>query len=80
MRLFLLRSLHFSYKLGKKKNINMFFHGYYNDQWEFLLGNIEAKRTDSVVILFNKNKLLFFENESQKTKGFDSKLWKFCHS
>ncbi len=45
--------------------------------------NIEAKRTGSLVILYlNNNKkanFRFFKNERQKTKGFDSKLSKFCH-
>jgi hypothetical protein len=48
------------------------------------LYNIEAKRTGSIVILYlkqqQKSELSFFLNERQKTKGFDSKLSKFCHS
>jgi hypothetical protein len=45
--------------------------------------NIEAKRTGSIVILYlkkrKKTNFRFFLNEEQKTKGFDSKLSKFCH-
>ncbi len=45
--------------------------------------NIEAKRTGSIVILYLKNEkkrtFVFFKNEGQKTKGFVSKLSKFCH-
>ncbi len=42
----------------------------------------EANRFDSDFV-FKKTKkselLFFFKNEGQKTKGFDSKLSKFCH-
>ncbi len=45
---------------------------------------IEAKRTVLIVILFLKNEKKrtfgFFKNVGQKTKRFDSKLSKFCHS
>ena len=43
----------------------------------------EANRFDSDFV-FNKTKkkrtFVFFKNEGQKMKGFDSKLSKFCHS
>jgi hypothetical protein len=46
--------------------------------------NIEVKRTGSIVILYFKKRkkqtFVFFINKGQKTKGFDSKLSKFCHS
>jgi hypothetical protein len=42
----------------------------------------EANRFDSYFV-FKKTKkkrtFVFFKNEKQKTKGFDSKLSKFCH-
>jgi hypothetical protein len=51
----------------------------------FILKNldIEAKRTGLIVILYLKKRkkrtYVFLKNEKQKTKGFDSKLLKFCH-
>jgi hypothetical protein len=45
--------------------------------------NIEAKRTGSIVILYLKSRkkrtFVFFKNDWQKTKVFDSELSKFCH-
>ncbi len=45
---------------------------------------IEAKRSCAKVILYLKKRIkqtfAIFKNESQKPKGFDSKLAKFCHS
>ncbi len=43
----------------------------------------EEKRPNSILILYfkkRKKNFSFFFNESQKTKGFDSKLSKSCHS
>jgi hypothetical protein len=41
----------------------------------------EANRFDSdLVFKTTKKRTFFFLNESQKTKGFDSKQSKFCHS
>ena len=43
----------------------------------------EANRFDSEFVFKKKEKKRtfgFFKNEGQKTKGFDSKLSKFCHS
>jgi hypothetical protein len=41
----------------------------------------EANRFDCDFVFkkTKKSELLFFKNEGQKTKGFDSKLSKFCH-
>jgi hypothetical protein len=42
----------------------------------------EANRFDSDFVLKKTKKkqtFVFFKNEGQKTKGFDSKLSKFCH-
>ncbi len=61
-----------------EKNFSKRSEHVYIEEFEY---RSEANRFDSDFV-FKKTKkqtFVFFLNEGQKTKGFDSKLSKFCH-
>jgi hypothetical protein len=69
---------------AKRSNLTLYCESGETNWFILKIDNIEAKRTGSIVILhfkkLKKSEVSFFLNERQKTKGFESKLLKFCHS